>query len=128
MKEKQSLGQLELEVMKIVWDMPGSSVQQLTDTLLEGKSYARTTILTVVQRLHKKGFLQRKKLEGAFRYHPTDSKESVMGNLIKKFIQNAFDGSASSLIQHLTQNRLSTEELAQMRSIIDQAIKAEESE
>ncbi|MDF7800610.1 BlaI/MecI/CopY family transcriptional regulator [Pontiellaceae bacterium B1224] len=126
MTEPKSLGQLELEVLKIVWDHPGSSVPQLTDALLQNKDYARTTILTVVQRLHKKSFLTREKQDGAFRYYPTDSKESVMGGMTKRFIEKTFDGSASSLIQHLTQTKLSTAELEEMRSIIDQAMKNEE--
>lgn len=126
MEKNQSLGQLELEVLKMVWDKPGSSVPQLTDELLKHKDYARTTILTVVQRLHKKGFLTRKKQEGSFRYYSTDSKESVMGNLTQRFIKKAFNGSASSLVQHLTQTKLSSEELAEMRSIIEQAMNDEE--
>ena len=126
MNNSKSLGKLELEVLKMVWSNPGRSVPQLTDALLKNKDYARTTILTVVQRLHKKGFLNRKKEDGAFRYFPTDSKESVMGSMTKRFIENTFDGSASSLIQHLTQTKLSTYELEEMRSIIDQAMKDEE--
>lgn len=123
MNENQSLGQLELEVLKTVWDHPGSSVTAVTDILLEQKEHARTTILTVIQRLHKKGFLDRKKETGAFRYYPTDSKETVMGGLTRRFIENAFDGSASSLVQQLTQTKLSTSELEEMRNIIEQAMK-----
>jgi predicted transcriptional regulator len=126
MDEHQSLGQLELEVLKMVWDKPGSSVPQLTDALLERKDYARTTILTVVQRLHKKRFLSRKKQEGAFRYFPTDSKACVMGNLTQQFVEKAFNGSAASLVQHLTQTKLSAAELAEMRNIIERAMHNEE--
>jgi predicted transcriptional regulator len=123
MKEKPSLGQLELEVLKMVWNAPGSSVNEVTDTLLRHKEYARTTILTVIQRLHKKEFLKRKKENGTFRYYPTDSKESVMGGLTQRFVESAFEGSASSLVQHLTQTQLSAAELEEMRDIIEQAMK-----
>jgi predicted transcriptional regulator len=125
MDEKQSLGQLELEVLKAVWNQPGSTVNEITDALLQQKEYARTTILTVVQRLHKKGFLTRNKKQGAFRYYPTESKEEVMGSLTRRFIQSTFEGSASNLIQHLTTTSLSADELAEMRNIIDQAMKNE---
>jgi predicted transcriptional regulator len=126
MNEKQSLGQLELAVLKTVWNQPGSTVNEITDALLQQKEYARTTILTVVQRLHKKGFLTRSKKQGTFRYYPTESKEVVMGNLTQRFIQSTFEGSASNLIQHLTSTILSADELAEMRNIIDQAMKNEE--
>ncbi len=125
MKENPSIGQLELEVLKVIWNEPGSSVNEVTDRLLDQKEYARTTILTVVQRLHKKGFLTRNKEQGSFRYYPTESKEDVMGSLTQRFIQSTFEGSASNLIQHLTTSSLSTDELAEMRDIIDQAMKNE---
>lgn len=123
MDKSPSLGQLELEVLKITWNEPGSSVNEITDRLLEHKDYARTTVLTVIQRLHKKGFLTRSKEQGSFRYYPTESKEEVMGSLTQRFIQSTFEGSASNLIQHLTSTSLTTDELAEMRAIIDQAMK-----
>lgn len=126
MNQEQSLGQLELEVLKLAWDQPGSSVNDLTDALLQQKSYARTTVLTVIQRLHKKGFLSRKKQGGSFRYFPTDTEKKVMGGLTKRFINKAFGGSAFNLVQHLTQTELSEDELDEMRKLIDQAKKAEE--
>ena len=93
--------------------------------LAKEKGYARTTILTVMHRLHKKGFLQRKKAGGVFRYHPTQKKTTVLGNLARQFVQNTFEGSPSSLIQHITDADVSTDELKQIRRIINAALKAE---
>ena len=126
MSKDISLGQLELEVLKTVWRMPGGSVHEVTDAILAQKEYARTTILTVIQRLHKKGFLSREKANGSFSYYPTETKEDVMGNLAKKFVQTTFEGSASSLIQHLAATTLSTNELAELRDVINKAIESEE--
>ena len=57
----QTLGKLELEVLKIVWTKPGCTVPEATEVLAARHGYARTTILTVIQRLHKKGFCVERK-------------------------------------------------------------------
>ena len=77
--KQENLGELELEVMKILWDRGRSSVLQVAEQLSKQKGYARTTILTILQRLHKKGFLKRKKEDGVYRYEPTQKRQQVMG-------------------------------------------------
>ncbi|MCK4998478.1 MAG: BlaI/MecI/CopY family transcriptional regulator [Anaerohalosphaera sp.] len=121
----QTLGQLELEVLKIVWDKQGCTVPEAAEVLAMQKGYARTTILTVIQRLYKKDFLKRKKEGGVFHYYPTQKKTTVLGNLTKQFVQNIFEGSHTSLVQHMTEADVSTEELTKIRKIIDKAIAAE---
>lgn len=125
-RQKQTLGQLELEVLKIIWANPGSTVPQAAESLIQKKGYARTTILTVIQRLHKKGFLNRKKTDGAYHYYPTENKAVVLGNLAKQFVQNIFEGSSAGLVLHLTNSDIPPDELARMREIIDNALEAGE--
>ncbi|MHC4927373.1 MAG: BlaI/MecI/CopY family transcriptional regulator [Planctomycetota bacterium] len=126
MQEKpQTLGELELEVLKLIWDKQGCTVPQAAHVLTAQKGYARTTILTVIQRLHKKGFLTRKKEGGVFHYYPTKQKSTVLSNLARKFVDTIFEGSPASLIQHLASDAVSAEELTQIRTIIDNALAAE---
>ncbi len=117
-----SLGQLELDVLKIIWDKQECTVPEVTEILVEKRGYARTTILTVVQRLHKKGFLQRVKCGGIYHYSPTREKDSVLGSLALQFVKNTFDGSLSGLVQHLASSNASSDELLEMRRIINEAI------
>jgi predicted transcriptional regulator len=126
MKAKtQTLGQLELEVLRIVWDKQGCTVLEAAEVLAKQNGYARTTILTVMQRLHKKGFLSRKKEEGVFHYYSTEKKTTVMGKLARQFVENIFEGSSASLVQHLTSGDLSAEELERIRKVIDDALAGE---
>jgi predicted transcriptional regulator len=124
MKSK-TLGQLELEVLKIVWDKQGCTVPEVAEVLAKQKGYARTTTLTVIQRLHKKGFLKRNKEDGVFHYYPTEKKTTVLGNLAKQFVKNIFEGSSADLVQHLTSGDVPPEELVRIRKIIDDALAAE---
>lgn len=124
-KKESTLGQLELEVLKIVWERQGCTVPQAASVLARQKGYARTTILTVMQRLHKKGFVSREKKDGVFHYFPTEQKHTVLGNLARRFVDTIFEGSSASLVQHLAESDVSAEELTQIRDIIDKAMAAE---
>ncbi len=124
-KKEQSLGQLELEVLRLIWERQGCTVPQAAEVLAKEKGYARTTILTVMQRLHKKGFLRREKTDGVFCYWPTEQKATVLGNLAKKFVDRIFEGSPASLIQHLAESDVSAEELTQIQKIIEKALAAD---
>jgi BlaI family penicillinase repressor len=125
-KTQENLGELELEVMKILWDRGRSSVLQVSQHLSKQKGYARTTILTILQRLHKKGFLKRKKEDGVYRYEPTQKRQQVMGRLLNQFIDRVFDGSSTSLVQQLTGAKMSEEEMDQIKAIIEKAHQAQE--
>lgn len=123
--EPKTLGQLELEVLKIVWNKHGCTVLEAAEALAKQKGYARTTILTVMQRLHKKDFLNRKKENGIFHYYPTEKKTTVLGKLARQFVENIFEGSSANLVQHLTDGSVPPEELVRIRQIIDDALIAE---
>ncbi len=66
------LGHLESRVMEIVWTRGECSVRDVVDRL--SKPLAYTTVMTTLDRLFKKGLLERRKEERAFFYVPLHSK------------------------------------------------------
>lgn len=86
----QVLGELEEKVMKILWsaDSPlkPSEVQKLLD-----KSYAYTTIMTVLARLHEKNILNRKRVGKAFFYEPMKNKENFIKPKLKGIFTSIID-------------------------------------
>ncbi|KWU60027.1 hypothetical protein AWX17_20340 [Priestia megaterium] len=72
------LGPLELEVMKIIWLKQEATVQQVLTELNKDNGYAYTTIMTVMNRLNKKGILTYHKLGKVYVYSPVyDSTELI---------------------------------------------------
>jgi len=63
-----TLGPLEIAVMEIVWSRPASSVHDVAARL--DRPLAYTTVMTTLDRLYKKGLLERRKSERAFLYSP----------------------------------------------------------
>lgn len=71
---QRSLGPLEQELLQILWQMGEGTVRDVMDSAQLDAAY--TTIMTTLDRLYKKGVLQRSAEEGrAFRYRPRHSKE-----------------------------------------------------
>lgn len=111
-KPKLRLGELELEVLKLVWEHQPCTVQEVADILCHRRGLARTTILTVMQRLHAKGFLKRRKIQGLYHYYPTKERRKVIGKLIGQFVDRVLDGSPVPFVAYLAEAERLTEEQA----------------
>jgi predicted transcriptional regulator len=70
---KFSLGALEMQVMEILWARDESSVRDVVQKL--DRRLAYTTVMTTLDRLFKKGLLDRRKSDRAFVYFPLLSRE-----------------------------------------------------
>lgn len=71
--EPLTLGNLEFELMEILWLHPKCSVRDVVHKV--SRSLAYTTVMTTLDRLYKKGFLSRKKSLRAFVYSPRFSRQ-----------------------------------------------------
>ena len=71
----QVLGDLESPVIRAVWDSPDSSARQVLESFSGRRNLAYTTIVTVLDRLYKKGLLKRRKEGKAFLYSPRLTRE-----------------------------------------------------
>ena len=83
-----SLGSLELELMEILWSRGESSVREVVPKLSRPLAY--TTVMTTLDRLFKKGLLERHKLDRAFVYSATLSRQEWermrASNLVTSFL------------------------------------------
>ena len=74
-----SLGELETSVLDLLWSSPSPlSVREVGAKLNRRPALAYTTVLTVLDRLHDKGFVQREKSGRAFLYRPRVLREALM--------------------------------------------------
>src|SRR5215217_6774604 len=72
---KQVLGELEAEVMSLLWQRPNQTVVEVEERLRRKRQIAHTTVLTTLDRMHRKGLLTREKQGKAFVYAPSYSRE-----------------------------------------------------
>ena len=91
------LGALESAVIEILWTKPGLTVVDVEARLRRKREIAHTTVLTTLDRMHRKGYLTREKQGKAFVYSPAYSREEferamaqeVLGALIDDFTKPA---------------------------------------
>jgi predicted transcriptional regulator len=72
------LGPLELKVMKVIWSKKEVTVQNVLTELNKQNNYAYTTIMTIMNRLDKKGILTRSKLGKGYIYKPYYSPNELL--------------------------------------------------
>src|SRR5271168_2617006 len=87
-RDEMPLGHLELQLMEILWSRGECNVREVTAQL--DRQLAYTTVMTTLDRLFKKGLLERRKSERAFLYSPrlsrSDWERQRAGELVAGFL------------------------------------------
>ena len=104
-----------------------ATVRQVADHLAASRGLVRTTALNVMNRLVQKGFLVRKKVDGVFQYSPRLARGTLFRNLIRDFVSQTLGGSVSPFVAYLADARLTEEERAQLRQLVESLERKEKS-
>ena len=121
---EKDLRAAETLVMKAVWDAPEDiAIPDLIEVLRTqfGKDYARTTVVTFLQRLASKGYVTTYR-KGRISYaHALREEEDYKGNMMKEKASFWYKGSPSSLMASLlgAQGSVEPDEIVKLREVID---------
>lgn len=108
----EPLGRLELEVLRHVAELGSASVREVATHFAEASGHARTTLLTVMERLRAKGYLKRRKVAGLHRYTPTVQQAELLRRMVGDFVDDVLGGSVSPFVAYLTQSSLLSDDEA----------------
>ena len=118
----------ELEILHILWADGPSTVRQVHEKLSQNRDIGYTTALKLMQIMHEKGFLSREEDARSHTYTAIVGEEDTQRNLVDRFVETAFRGSASKLVmQVLGQHKASREELDGIKNLLNQINSANES-
>ncbi len=92
---------LELLCLRALWSLEEANVKEVRRVVTETRPLAYTTIMTVLERLVRKGKLRRRKVGRAFAYSPTESRDDMRRTAIRELLDGFFDGSEEELIGFL---------------------------
>lgn len=112
------LGVIEARFADMIWEHEPVTSSELVKLAAEAFTWKRTTTHTVLKRLCEKGLFENNNgtvtsLISRPQFHSMQS---------RKFVEDAFDGSLPAFLAAFTQNsKLTQEEVAEIRNIIDQA-------
>ena len=114
------LGALQKAVMEAVWELGEATVQQVRDRLGREPLPAYTTVLSVMQKLEKAGWLSHRAEGRSYLYRPVRSREEAGASSLRTFVERVFRGDAMLLFQHLLEDEaLSDEDLKTLKTMID---------
>lgn len=83
---KQVLGDLEADVISVLWQQPNQTVVEVEERLRRKREIAHTTVLTTLDRMHRKGYLAREKQGKAFVYSPRHTREEFERALAQEIL------------------------------------------
>jgi BlaI family transcriptional regulator, penicillinase repressor len=111
------LGSLQRAVVEILWEDGEASVQAVRDRLPGDPAY--TTVLSVLQKLEKSGWVRHRRDGRAYIYAPKRSREQAGAASVRTFVDRVFGGDPIRVLQHLLQdNHLSDDDLSALRALI----------
>ncbi|HEX4594737.1 MAG TPA: BlaI/MecI/CopY family transcriptional regulator [Bryobacteraceae bacterium] len=92
---------LELECLKALWTLGEGNVKDVRRAMAANRSLAYTTVMTVLDRLARKGGVARRKVGRSFVYAPVLRRENLRRLAIRDLVDRFFDGSEDALVDYL---------------------------
>ncbi len=92
---------LELLCLNALWSLEQGSVKDVRRFVTSSRALAYTTVMTVLDRLVRRGLITRRKAGRAFVYVPAVSRDSLRRLALKEFLDSYFESSQDQLLQFL---------------------------
>lgn len=101
MARRRELPELELACLRILWMSGDQTVHEVRERLRSTRQLAYTTVMTVLDRMSRKGAVSRRKVGRAHMYHAEIPREDARERAVERLLEVYFDGSRDSLITFL---------------------------
>jgi BlaI family transcriptional regulator, penicillinase repressor len=110
----------ELEILQVLWQHGPNTVRFVHDELSKSKEVGYTTTLKLMQIMAEKEMLEADKSSRSHIFRPLLEEGNTQQQLLDRFLDTAFRGSASKLVmQALGNSSTSKEELIEIRNLLD---------
>jgi len=115
----RTVGDQELALLRYVSERQDATVGEAAAGFGQPRQLARSTVLTMMERLRKKGYLGRRLVDGVYRYTPRSSPTAAVGRAVESFVDRALGGSISPFVAYLAEReQLSDGELAELEILL----------
>jgi len=110
----------ELEILQVLWEFGPSTVRFVNDKLNEQREVNYTSTLKQMQILTEKGILKRDESQMKHIYIPVEAEEKTKVQLLDRFVNTLYKGSASQLMMQLLGNeKTSKKEIEEIKRLLD---------
>ena len=94
---------LEMMCLNALWEIEEGNVDDVRRVVSASRPLAYTTVLTLLDRLTRRGAVSRRKEGRGFRYKPTVARDKLRRMALRQFLEYHFDGSEAKLRVFLEQ-------------------------
>ena len=119
MTERQQLTDLQIAVLRLLWEQGELTVAQIWEQLYPERQLAQTTVATIVARLQRRRILSRRARERQFVYRALVTEADVQHSMVSELTERLFAGDVTALVSHLLSARdMTPGDLARVRKMI----------
>jgi predicted transcriptional regulator len=118
---KQTIGDQELALLHHIDECGQASVGEVAAGYGEPRGLARSTVLTMMERLRGKGYLKRRQVKGMYRYSTATGPGEAMRSAVGSFVEKTLGGSVSPFVAWMSEHaEVSDAELAELKALVTQ--------
>ena len=118
---KSTIGDQELALLHHIDECGHASVGEVAASYGESRGLARSTVLTMMERLRGKGYLKRRQVKGMYRYSTATGPGEAMRSAVGSFVEKTLSGSVSPFVAWMSERaEVSDTELAELEALVTQ--------
>jgi predicted transcriptional regulator len=120
MSDMHQLTDLQIAVMRVLWEKQESTVAEIWEALRAERGLAQTTIATLLSRLEKRGVVAHANRARQFVYRPLVTESEVRRVMVRDLTERLFDGDIAALMSHLlTARDMTPGDLERVRRLVE---------
>jgi len=120
MSERHQLTELQLAILRVIWDKAEATVQDIWEALHKDRGLAQTTVATMLSRLERRGVVTRRAQARQYHYKAAVTEQEVQHSMVGELTERLFDGDVTALVQHLLSDEdISPGDIAKIRDMIE---------
>ena len=118
-KRTYRLGNLQLKILKFLWDREAASVADVYDAVGQSAGLAYTTMATMLRKMEARGLVKHRSEGRRFIYQAAVKPDAVSRSMADDLLERLFEGSLADMLSHLLAHReVSRDELANLERLI----------
>ena len=119
MGDQQQLSDLQLAIMRVLWDRSEATAADVHAELQTDRELAPTTVATLLSRLEKRGLVSHRARGRQYIYRPTVSENEVRRTMLRRLTDFFFGGNRAALVSHLVRtDDVQSEDLQAIRDLL----------
>ena len=120
MPGRHQLTELQLAILRVLWDRGEATVQDIWEALHAERGLAQTTVATMLSRLERRGVVTRRAQSRQYHYRAAVTEREVQHSMVGELTERLFDGDVTALVQHLLSGEdVSPGDIAKIRDMIE---------